>query len=81
MIAENLFAGLSAQRAPVATGSLFQAATDSMRRDHRFLPLAAKAGLLDYWQKTGKWPDFCADPDLPYNCRTESSANKPSGRP
>jgi len=80
-LAENLFAGLSAQRAPVATGSLFQAATDSMRRDRRFLPLAAKAGLLDYWRKTGKWPDFCADPDLPYNCRTETSASKPSGRP
>lgn len=24
---------------------------------------------LDYWMATGRWPDFCADPNLPYDCR------------
>lgn len=40
-----------------------------IRRDPRFMALASKLGMLDYWRSTGKWPDFCADPKLPYNCR------------
>lgn len=78
-LAETLYPSLALRREPISTGPLFQASTDSMRRDRRFLPLVAKAGLVDYWQKTGKWPDFCADPDFPYNCRTEAAAIKPRG--
>jgi len=29
--------------------------------------------LLAYWKKSGKWPDFCSDPDLPYDCRKEGA--------
>jgi hypothetical protein len=49
-----------------------------MRRDPRFMPLAAQVGLVDYWEKTGKWPDFCAEPDLPYDGRKRAGALKPA---
>ena len=39
------------------------------RQDPRFMQLAARAGLTDYWRKSGKWPDFCFEPDLPYDCK------------
>ena len=44
----------------------------ALRRDPRFIALAAKLGLVDYWRATGKWPDFCADPALPYGCVKEA---------
>jgi hypothetical protein len=28
-------------------------------------------GLLAYWRLSGRWPDFCRDPDLPYRCQAE----------
>jgi hypothetical protein len=27
-------------------------------------------GLLEYWLTSDEWPDFCEDPDLPYDCRS-----------
>jgi adenylate cyclase len=45
----------------------------ALRRDPRFIALAAKLGLVDYWRATGKWPDFCAEPGLPYDCKTEAA--------
>ena len=51
---------------------LFYPTTAAMRRDPRFMPLAAKLGLTAYWRATGKWPDFCAEPGLPYDCRKEA---------
>ena len=38
------------------------------RADPRFMPLAKRLGLLDYWRSTGQWPDFCKAPDRPYDC-------------
>ena len=29
--------------------------------------------LVDYWRKTGRWPDFCAAPALAYDCRAEAA--------
>jgi DNA-binding winged helix-turn-helix (wHTH) protein/tetratricopeptide (TPR) repeat protein len=46
----------------------------AFRRDPRFMPLAWKLGLTDYWLKTGQWPDFCAEPGLPYNCAAAARA-------
>lgn len=43
-----------------------------MRRDRRIWRIFKAVGLAQYWLDSGKWPDFCADPDLPYNCRTEA---------
>lgn len=43
-------------------------------RDVRFMSLAVRFGLTDYWLSTDKWPDFCADRDLPYDCRAQAQA-------
>lgn len=43
------------------------------RQDPRFMQLAKTGGLLDYWRKSGKWPDFCEEPDLPYDCKAEAA--------
>lgn len=51
---------------------LFAAATGPMRADPRFMPLMRDLGLLAYWRLSGRWPDFCRDPDLPYRCQAEA---------
>jgi hypothetical protein len=52
---------------------LFISQTASLRRDPRFMGLAAKLGLVRYWRATGNWPDFCAEPGLPYDCKVEAA--------
>ena len=42
-------------------------------RDPRSLAYARRVGLIHYWQSSGKWPDFCFDPDLPYDCKKEAA--------
>jgi len=49
---------------------LFSTEAVEMRRDPRFMQLAQRLGLVDYWRSTGHWPDFCAEPGLPYDCKT-----------
>jgi hypothetical protein len=44
-----------------------------MRADPRFMELMRDAGLLQYWRDGGHWPDFCADPGLPYRCEEEAA--------
>ena len=56
---------------PYAT--LFLPPTLPMRRDPRFMALAARLGLVDYWTRTGKWPDFCSEPGLRYDCKAEAA--------
>ncbi len=51
---------------------LFFTLTAPLRRDPRFMQLATRLGLVDYWRTSGHWPDFCADPGLPYNCQAEA---------
>jgi TolB-like protein len=53
--------------------ALFTTAAAPMRRDPRFMRLAAKLGLVDYWRSTGNWPDFCSEPGLPYDCKAEAA--------
>ena len=43
------------------------------RRDLRFLRVAQRAGLLDFWQTTGKWPDFCFAAGQAYDCKAEAA--------
>jgi tetratricopeptide (TPR) repeat protein len=38
----------------------------------RFMPLAARIGLVDIWRRSGLWPDFCTAPDRPYDCKAEA---------
>jgi hypothetical protein len=28
--------------------------------------------LLQYWQSSGHWPDFCSERGLPYDCKKEA---------
>jgi hypothetical protein len=35
--------------------------------------LAKRLGLVDYWERSGKWPDFCIEADLPYECKDEAA--------
>jgi len=49
----------------------FRPTLRKFRQDPRFMIVAQRAGLVDYWQKSGEWPDFCFEPDLPYDCKAE----------
>jgi hypothetical protein len=53
--------------------NLFEGGGANMRRDPRFMPLMARLGLVDYWTKSGKWPDFCLAADAPYDCKAEAA--------
>ncbi|MDP9423318.1 MAG: winged helix-turn-helix domain-containing protein [Pseudomonadota bacterium] len=55
---------------------LFRPALANVRRDPRFMQVAKRIGLVDYWQDSGRWPDFCLEPGLPYDCRKEAARLK-----
>ena len=57
----------------LVTDVVFRPALKNFRHDRRFLEFARRAGLLDYWRKSGQWPDFCSDPGLPYDCKAEAA--------
>lgn len=61
------------REAAIYPADLFENATRAMRRDPRFMRIAARTGAAEYWLKTGKMPDFCAEPDLGYDCRAEAA--------
>ena len=52
---------------------LFRPAMRDVWRDPRAIAAAAHLGLLKYWKASGRWPDFCEDPSLPYNCKAEAA--------
>lgn len=54
---------------------LFYPEMRAFRADPRFMPLARRLGLVDAWAQAGRWPDFCAEPDLPYDCRKVAQAS------
>lgn len=62
------------------TDLLFRTHMRSIQADQRFIALAAKLGLLQYWEKTGVWADFCRDPGLPYDCKAEAAKLTPEQR-
>jgi hypothetical protein len=55
---------------------LFRPALVEVRRDPRFMQVAHRIGLVGYWEKSGRWPDFCGEPSLPYDCRQEAAKLK-----
>lgn len=52
---------------------LFRPELKTFRADPRFMLVAKKEGLLDYWRKSGKWPDFCFEEELSYDCKQEAA--------
>jgi hypothetical protein len=53
---------------------LFYPEMKAFRHDKRFMALADRLGLLRYWRETNQWPDYCTEPDLPYDCRAWNEA-------
>ena len=53
--------------------SFFRPALRDFRRDVRFMQVAKRTGLIEYWRQSGQWPDFCFEPDLPYDCKAEAA--------
>jgi tetratricopeptide (TPR) repeat protein len=60
-------------QAGAMSGMLFRPTTKKLRSNPRFMRIADHLGLLAHWQKSGKWPDFCSEPDLPYDCKAEAA--------
>ena len=60
-------------QAGAMTGMLFRPTLQRFRSNPRFMKVAAHLGLLAHWQNSGKWPDFCFEPDLPYDCKAEAA--------
>lgn len=70
------------RRAPVSEAysqwsTLFWPDAAPLRRDPRAFAAMARIGLVDLWRQRGKWPDFCSDPGLPYDCRDEARKYPP----
>lgn len=59
--------------ADFVTDVIFRPPLHNFRRDPRFLRVAQRLGLLEYWRSSGKWPDFCSESDLPYDCKREAA--------
>lgn len=53
--------------------ALFRPEFAPVRADPRFMEVAARLGLVRYWQESGDWPDFCAGERLKYDCKTEAT--------
>ena len=52
---------------------LFRSNTVGFWRDPSSLQYAKRVGLLQYWRSSTKWPDFCSDRTLPYDCKKEAA--------
>lgn len=52
---------------------LFWPEVAPLRRDPRFFRAMAELGLVELWLARGKWPDFCSEPGLRYDCSTEAA--------
>jgi len=52
---------------------LFRPYFSNLRHDPRFMKIAKRFELIRYWQETSQWPDFCSEPDLPYDCNKEAT--------
>ena len=59
-----------------STELLFAPWNANFRRDRRFIGFARRLGLVTYWQASGKWPDFCSEPDTSYSCKAEAADSK-----
>ena len=62
--------------APGVISAFFRPALKDVRRDVRFMTIARRYGLVDYWTATARWPDYCLESGLSYDCKKEAA--KPS---
>lgn len=55
-------------RRPLDPRFLFTPAMQPVRRDPGFVALATRMGLVQYWRRTGKRPDFCSEGRVTTDC-------------
>lgn len=48
---------------------IFERGFEKLRQDPRLITVLGKAGIPQYWLRTGNFPDFCSREKLPYDCR------------
>jgi len=53
--------------------SLFWPEAAKLRGDPRFFAKMSEIGLVASWREHDRWPDFCSDPGLRYDCRLEAT--------
>ena len=72
---DEVFQALSEPRLQrsIEPSILFRPEFAAVRADPRFMSVAARAGLVRYWRKSGDWPDFCSSEPLKYDCKTEAA--------
>lgn len=58
---------------PFIADVLFRPPMKELWHDPRFMQIGKAMGMLDYWRANEAWPEFCADPDLPYDCKAEAA--------
>ena len=71
---EEVYATLARFTRPLPQDNLYVYFTPWLkpfRADPRFMLFASQVGFTNYWVKSGKWPDFCFEADLPYDCKGE----------
>ena len=54
---------------------MFRNGQAAFRADRRFMPLAARRGLVAIWRSTGHWPDVCGGHPAPEGRRTGASSH------
>jgi len=69
----NALLSVNPGAAPAAVVALYHPSFAAVRSAPRFMRVADRLGLVDYWRQSGKWPDFCSEPDLPYDCKAEAA--------
>ena len=53
------------------TWVIFRSSFSVLHKDRRFMMIAHRFGVSDFWRDTGRWPDLCGRPDIPYDCKAE----------
>ena len=56
-----------------ASDLTFRPAGREFWHNPRSLQYAKRIGLLQYWNASGKWPHFCSEGDLKYDCKREAA--------
>lgn len=69
----KLLIALPPDKLRVVSSTFYRPSLQKFRQDRRFMEIAVRTGLVDFWRKSGKWPDFCFEPDLPYDCKKEAA--------
>jgi tetratricopeptide (TPR) repeat protein len=69
----SLLMSLPPDRLRFVSQVLYRPNFKQFRQNPRFMQIEKRAGMIGFWRKTGKWPDFCFDPDLPYDCKKQAA--------